>query len=132
MVISKMNMIGDRYKDNANDRAVRAEGLYDFMNKLREEEREQHKEQVKKEREQHKEQIKEEREQHKEQIKEEREQHEKEREQYKEQVAMLTKKLELLPFKDRKRLDKLYRKKKAEERKLKELEELEECDSEEE
>ena len=45
---------------------------------------------------------------------------------------MLTKKLELLPFKDRKRLDKLYRKKKAEERKLKELEELEECDSEEE
>ena len=113
MVISKMNMIGDRYKDSANDRAVRAEGLCDFMYKLREEEREQHKEQVK----------------------EEREQHEKEREQYKEQVAMLTKKLELLPFKDRKRLDKLYRKKKAEERKLKELEELEEleeCDSEEE
>jgi len=91
MVISKMNMIGDRYKDSANDRAVRAEGLCDFMYKLREEEREQH---------------------------------EKEREQYKEQVAMLTKKLELLPFKDRKRLDKLYRKKKAEERKLKELEEL--------
>jgi len=124
MVISKMNMIGDRYKDSANDRAVRAEGLCDFMYKLREEEREQYKEQVKKEREQYKEQVKEEREQHK-----------KEREQYKEQVAMLTKKLELLPFKDRKRLDKLYRKKKAEERKLKELEELEEfeeCDSEEE
>ena len=89
-----MNTIGDRYyKDSANDRAVRAEGLCDFMYKLREEERERYEEKLEKER---------------------------------EQVKMLTKKLELLPFEDRKRLAKLYRKKKAEERKLKELEE---CDS---
>jgi hypothetical protein len=57
---------------------------------------------------------------------EERERYEEKLEKEREQVKMLTKKLELLPFEDRKRLAKLYRKKKAEERKLKELEE---CDS---